>query len=169
VRVAQAALVLVVVYCGSLAFVQAHARGKAEQLARALADDASDGRVLRVAATPVLADPLTWRCLADAERSTLRFDIKLGDVYPEELRGVADFRKAEGEEAEVVRLASEDAAARVLLDFARFPVARVVRAPSGGLVVQFADLRYTAPGSRARVGGFALDVPLEDSGRGRGP
>jgi hypothetical protein len=26
--------------------------------------------------------------------------------------------------------------------------------------VQFADLRYTEPGSRARVGGFALDVPV---------
>ncbi len=56
--------------------------------------------------------------------------------------------------------ASEGYAARVLLDFARFPVARVRRADSGGWVVQFADLRFTEPGSRARPGGFALNVPV---------
>ncbi len=73
---------------------------------------------------------------------------------------MAKFEKPSDADAEVVRRASENAAARVLLDFARFPVARVVRAGTGGWVVQFADLRFTEPGAGARVGGFALDVPV---------
>ena len=158
--VASGALALVVVYCGALSFVQARARGEAEVLARGLAHPKGES-VLRVAATPVLADPLHWRCLADAERSTFRFDLKLGTLIFEDLRNVVSFDKPVGADEEVVRRASEDAAARVLLDFARFPVARVRRAESGPWVVQFADLRFTEPGARARVGGFALDVPVE--------
>lgn len=156
-RVAAVALALVAAYGGALSLVQARARGGAELFARGLAGP-TDGHVLRVAATPVLADPLTWRCLAEADGSTFRFDMRLGDTYLEDLRNVAGFEKPAGEEAEVVRRASGDADARVLLDFARFPVARVRRAAGGGWVVQFADLRYTEPGGRARPGGFALDV-----------
>jgi inner membrane protein len=66
-KVAAAALVLVVLYCCILSVVQIRARAEAEELARGLAEQ-TDERVLRVAATPVLADPLTWRCLADNER-----------------------------------------------------------------------------------------------------
>ena len=151
------ALALVVVYCGALAVAQARARASAVVAARFLAE--GDGeRVLRVAATPMLADPFGWRCLAEADHSTFRFDMRLGMVYFEELCNVVGFEKPSGEEAEAVRRASEQEAARVLLDFARFPVARVRREESGGWVVQLADLRFTEPGARARVGGFALDV-----------
>ena len=48
----------------------------------------------------------------------------------------------------------------MLLGFARFPVARVLPARDGGALVQFADLRFTEPGVRSRVGGFSLDVPV---------
>ncbi|MCA1621476.1 MAG: metal-dependent hydrolase [Acidobacteria bacterium] len=153
------ALALVAAYCGVLSVLQARALGEAEILA--------DGRVrregqrlLRVAATPVLATPLTWRCLAEADRSTFRFDIRHGTTPFEDPRNEVGYAKPARAEAEVVGLASRDEAARVLLDFARFPVARVVPAEAGGWVVQFADLRYTEPGARARVGGFALDVPV---------
>ena len=159
-KVAVAALVFVVVYCGALSVVQARARREAEVMARGLVHPKGE-RVLRVAATPVLADPLTWRCIAEAERSTFRFDMKLGTVFFEDARNVVSYDKPTGEDEEVVRRASEDAAARVLLDFARFPVARVRRTERAGWVVQFADLRYTEPGLRSRVGGFALDVPVE--------
>jgi hypothetical protein len=74
---------------------------------------------------------------------------------------VARVEKPSGEDAEVVGRAAGDPAARVLLGFARFPVARVRRADSGGWVVQFADLRFTEPGARPRPGGFALDVPVD--------
>lgn len=157
--VAAAALAFVVLYCCALRVVQMRARAEADVAARGLASEA-DGRVLRVAATPVLADPLTWRCLAEYERSSARFEMSLGRGAPEELRSVVRYERPAGEDEKLVRRASEDAAARVLLDFARFPVARVRRADPGGWVVQFADLRFTEPGARARVGGFALDVPV---------
>jgi hypothetical protein len=109
----------------------------------------------------VLADPSTWRCLAESDRSTTRFELTLGRQPAGDVRNLVSYAKPSGEEAEVVRRASEGEAARVLLDFARFPVARVRREGSGGWVVQFADLRFTEPGARARVGGFALDVPVK--------
>jgi hypothetical protein len=86
--------------------------------------------------------------------------MRLGTLFVEDLRDVVGYEKPAGEEAEAVRRASEGYAARVFLDFARFPVARVRPGGAGEWVVQFADLRYTEPGSRARVGGFALDVPV---------
>jgi hypothetical protein len=70
------------------------------------------------------------------------------------------YERPAGEDEELVRRASEGGDARVLLDFARFPVARVRRTGEAGWVVQFADLRFTEPGARARPGGFALDVPV---------
>ncbi|HEY0174670.1 MAG TPA: metal-dependent hydrolase [Pyrinomonadaceae bacterium] len=153
------ALALVAAYCGVLSVFQARAKGEAEVLADGLAGREGQ-RLVRVAATPVLADPLTWRCLAEADRSTFRFDMKLGTTPLEDLRNRVGYAKPSGAEAEMVARASEGYAARVFLDFARFPVARVVPGEAGGRVVQFADLRYTEPGSRARVGGFALDVPV---------
>jgi inner membrane protein len=153
------ALALVVAYCVVLSVVQARAQGEAEIHADILAGREGQ-RLLRVAATPVLADPLTWRCLADADRSTFRFDMKLGTLPFRELRNRVGYAKPSGAEAGTVARASEGYAARVFLDFARFPVARVVPGEAGASVVQFADLRYTEPGSRARVGGFALDVPV---------
>ncbi|MFL6336816.1 MAG: metal-dependent hydrolase [Pyrinomonadaceae bacterium] len=157
--VTAAALACVVLYCGALSFVQARALREGEAAARELATHV-DERVLRVAATPLLADPSTWRCLAENERSSVRFDLRLGHPVGELLRGLPVFRKPAGEEARLVELASKEADARVLLDFARFPVASVKRAGSGGWVVQFADLRFTEPGVGARPGGFALDVPV---------
>ncbi|HEX7317094.1 MAG TPA: metal-dependent hydrolase [Pyrinomonadaceae bacterium] len=155
--VAASALAFVLIYCCALRVAQSRARGEAETAARVLASR-TDERVLRVAATPVLADPLTWRCLAENERSSSRFDMRLGRGETEEPLTFARYERPVGEDEEVVGRASEGYAARVLLDFARFPVARVLREGPGRRVVQFADLRYTEPGARARVGGFALDV-----------
>ena len=155
------ALALVVAYCGALSFVQARARAQAELAAGDVASREGES-LLRVAATPVLADPFTWLCLAETDRSTFRFKTGFGGGggAHEELYDKVQYEKPSGDEAEAVARASEGYAARVFLDFARFPVARVRADGAGGWVVQFADLRYTEPGSRARVGGFALDVPV---------
>jgi inner membrane protein len=158
-KLAAVALALVVAYCGALAFMHSRARTTADTFASGLAQTGG-GRVLRLAATPVLADPLKWRCLAESDRATFRFDLRLGESLPEEPRSVVSFEKPVGAEAELVARASQDERARVLLDFARFPVARAQRDATGAWIVQFADLRYTEPGAGARVGGFALDVPV---------
>lgn len=158
-RVAALALALVVVYCGALSVVRARARVEAEGAARRLLRGDAGGP-LRVAAMPLPADPFTWRCLAETDRATTRFDMSLGRTNPEDLRNLARYARPEGAEAEAAGLAARDGDARVLLDFARFPVARVRRAEPGGWLVQFADLRYTEPGSGARPGGFALDVAV---------
>jgi inner membrane protein len=167
-RVALTAFALVLVYLGALSFLHANAYRAAARLAEVMAVNSSrqtavpaSGRVLRVAATPVLGDPFAWRCLADAERETYRYDLRLGDAVVEDLRDLTSVRKPAGAEAEIVARAGRDADARVLLDFARFPVVRVVPKEGGGWVVSFADLRFTEPGGgRARPGGFALDVPV---------
>jgi inner membrane protein len=158
--VASSSLALVALYCGALALFHQSALADSRAAARSLA--AADGeKVLRVAATPALADPLAWRCLAETDRSTLRFDLSLGGKAPaENLRGLLKIEKPEGAARVLVERASADEHARVLLDFARFPVARVLPAQDGEWVVQFADLRFTEPGARSRVGGFALDVPV---------
>ena len=158
-RAAAGALALVAAYCGALMFVHARALSAAERVARALAA-AGGETVSRVAATPVLADPLTWRCLSKTDRLSARFDVTLARPDAGGLRNVAGFAEPAGAEAEAVSRAAADADARVLLDFARFPVARVRRGGGGAWVVQFADLRYTEPGAGARPGGFALDVPV---------
>jgi hypothetical protein len=154
------ALAFLVFYCGALVFAQVRARHMAELFAGGLASW-REQQVQRVAATPVLADPFTWRCLAETDRSTIRFDMRLDAFFFEDLRNIVSFDKPASEDEEIVRRASQNEAARVLLDFARFPVARVQRADTGVWVVQFADLRFTEPGEGARVGGFALDVPVE--------
>ena len=159
-RVAAAALALVALYCGALALFHHAALEDSRATAQSLAARGGE-RVLRVAATPALADPLAWRCFAETDRATLRFDLSLGDESrAENPRGLLRVEKPEGAARALVERASADANARVLLGFARFPVARVLPAPGGGALVQFADLRFTEPGARARVGGFSLDVPV---------
>jgi len=159
-RVAAAALALVAAYCGALALFHRAALEDSHQAAQGLASRGGE-RVLRVAATPALADPLAWRCFAETDRATLRFDLTLGArdaaSNPRDLLRV---EKPEGAEAQLVGRAAADARARVLLDFARFPVARVLPQPDGTALVRFADLRFTEPGTRARPGSFALDVPV---------
>jgi inner membrane protein len=161
--VASLALASVALYCGALAVLHARAFSETQVLADDIARR-SDERVARVAAMPVLANPFAWRCLAETDRATLRFDFLLGSsATARGARGLLRVEKPEGEARALVERASEDVRARVLLDFARFPVARVVENASGETVVQFADLRFTEPGTRARVGGFALDVVVKDS------
>ncbi|MFL6285450.1 MAG: metal-dependent hydrolase [Pyrinomonadaceae bacterium] len=158
-KIATAALAFVFVYCCALAFIHARAQSRAEDVAHSLSSRGGE-IVTRVAATPLPADPRAWRCLAETDRSTFRFDLMLdgGDEGP---RNFVAVEKPSGEAAALVSRASTDARARVLLDFARFPAARVRRDDAEGWVVQFADMRFTEPGLSARPGSFALDVTVK--------
>jgi inner membrane protein len=158
-KIAAPALAFVVIYCCALAVMHARAQGYAEQIALDFPQEPQK-MLTRVAATPLPADPRAWRCLAETSSATFRFDVTLDahDVGPHNL---VAFEKPAGDDARIIERASEDGRARVLLDFARFPVARVRRDEAGGWVVQLADLRFTEPGSRARPGSFALDVTVK--------
>ena len=159
-KVAASALAFVFVYCCALALMHAFALGRAEDVARELSS--RDGStVRRVAATPLPVDPHVWRCLAETDRATFRFDVALGAADAWERHNSVSIEKPTGEDAALVARASTDARAKVLLDFSRFPVARVRRSDAGGWIVQFADLRFTEPGARARPGSFALDVTVQ--------
>ncbi len=157
--VAVVALALIVVYWGALAAIHARALMRAHAIAAQIVEQSGE-KLIRVAATPMLADPLTWLCLAETDRAVHRFSLSLGSdgLSP---RNAARFEKPEGENARLVERAARDGRAAVFLDFARFPATRIQRDCASETLVQFADLRYTEPGSGQQRGGFALDVPVE--------
>jgi inner membrane protein len=156
-NIAVTALALVIVYWGGLAIVHRAALSQAQTIAQNLSDE--NGETLnRVAAMPTLADPFRWQCVADTDRSVYRFFISLtrNDGSVSELKR---FEKPQGKEAEAMARASLDERARIFLDFARFPLARVDGNCLSGLLVEFADLRYTEPSASQR-GTFSLNVPV---------
>jgi hypothetical protein len=118
--------------------------------------------VLRVAAMPLLADPTAWRVAAETDRAMHRFDLSTNRPPSiESLRNRVRVEKPAGEDARLVARAAESEAARVLLDFARFPAARLRRGCLGEVIVQFSDLRFTEPGRSARGSSFSLEVPVK--------
>lgn len=158
--VAVVALLLVVCYWGALSLFHNRAVARARLVAERHAGG-EGARLLKVAAMPVPADPTTWRCAAETERTTYRFDVSAlggnGDGPANERR----YPRPQGAEAEQVRRAAEDPGARVFLGFARFPVATLRRDPDGRAVVQFVDIRFTEPGDFARGdSSFKIEVPV---------
>jgi inner membrane protein len=156
--IAVTALALIVVYWGSLALAHRSALSRAQTIARQLSIQNGEGLNL-VAAMPTLADPFRWQCVADTDRSVYRFYVSLTGNDDGLKTGLTRFEKPQGREAEALARASQDERARIFLDFARFPAARVEGDCLSGLLVEFADLRYTEP-SAAQRGTFSLDVPV---------
>ncbi|MEJ7618917.1 MAG: hypothetical protein WKF30_18525, partial [Pyrinomonadaceae bacterium] len=101
------------------------------------------------AAMPTFANPWRWRAIVDTSEATHRFDLNLWapDETPEK-SGVTRFIKPIGKEASAADIAAQDARAQAFLEFSRFPATRVQFDCAKATVVQFADLRYTEPGSR---------------------
>lgn len=159
------ALALALVYCGGLAIAHRVALTRADEIARRLST--TNGETLsRVAAMPTLGDPFRWQGVADTDRSVLRFNFSITGNEREPSQ-VARFEKPRGRDAEAVNNAAKDYRAQIFLEFARFPATRVEGDCLSGLLVQFADLRYTEPGA-SRRGTFSLDVPVEcDSEAGK--
>lgn len=156
--VAVAALALVVAYWGALAFAHRQAYLRAESRMNAFVAGTGE-QVQRLAATPVLADPLRWTCLAETNAATYRFDVRLVGSTPAQIDG-RRYAKPSGAAA-FVQAVSADERARIFLDFARFPVAQIERNCAAATLVQFADLRYTEPGASER-GNFRLNVSVQE-------
>ena len=157
-RVALAALAFVVVYWGGLAILHRRALSEADSVSR-LALAPRGETVGRLAAMPTLADPTRWLCVAETERATYRFFVSLVDGVSGVSGELARFERPQGSEAAAVSRASADWRAQIFLDFARFPATRVAGDCLSELLVQFADIRYTEPGT-PRGGTFSLDVPV---------
>lgn len=169
--IAVSALLLVFCYWSGLAL----AHGSALNAATLVADRAAsqfNERVSRVVAMPTLANPTRWFCVAETDQAIYRFPVKLGntssanslqivDGYQTDAPdGVERYEKPTNQSAPLVAVASQDRRARILLDFARFPMAHVAEQDCvSQTIVQFSDLRYTKPG--AGRGTFSLNVPVE--------
>jgi inner membrane protein len=187
--IAAGALAGVVVYWGALGFAHRAAHKQASEVAMQ-ATGAINERVLRVAAMPTLANPLRWSCVAETDRAIYRYFVSLADSSssspaivngyqrnspdpsPSPPPGVNGYEhnspesvfkryeKPTGRAAELSALAAEDRRAKILLNFARFPIARAEDENCvSQTIVQFADLRYTEPG--VSRGTFSLNVPVE--------
>lgn len=156
-RIALVALMLVAAYWGSLASLHWFALNEARIEARAIVNQNGES-ITDIATMPTLANPFQWSCVVETENAAYRFELSLtGDQSG--LSQLIRHERADTADSPAVEQALLDERARIFLDFARFPVARVVGADCmTQTLVQLADLRYTQPGS-AR-GTFSLDVPV---------
>ena len=161
-RLAQGALLLMVCYCGALALVHAQALASARTVAAAQAAPRGE-TLLRVATMPTFADPFDWLAVAETERASYRFQMRLGaESAAEPLR----YEKPAGAGVAQVARAEQDWRAGVFLRFARFPVVLLQPDDSGDTLVHFDDLRFNAPAqTRTTPRGFSLDVRVPSQNR----
>jgi inner membrane protein len=166
------ALSFVIAYWGALAWAHHLAYQNAAAESQAIAAQRSE-RFIRVAAMPTAANPFQWLCVAETDRAVYRFFVGVGkaptrDLLSSIVQGnradstlsIERYEKPTGQSDQLASIASRDPRAHILLGFARFPIARVESDSCiGQTLVQFADLRYTEPGTSR--GSFSLSVPVE--------
>ncbi len=106
-----------------------------------------------------LANPFQWSCVVETESAAYRFELPITGHH-RALSQLVRHDRADTADSPAIEQALQDERARIFLDFARFPVARVVGADClTQTLVQLADLRYTQPGGGR--GAFSLDVPVD--------
>jgi inner membrane protein len=154
-KIAFVSFALVLVYWTALGVAHARALDRCREQAQKM----SRGETLaRIAAMPTLANPLLWDCVFETDKATYRFHTRLND--PNSIGGFVRYAKPSGQLAAALQSVAQEKPARVFLDFARFPVARLSDPSCASqTLVQLADLRYTEPG--ASRGTFALELPVD--------
>jgi inner membrane protein len=174
------ALAFVPAYWCALAFAHSLAIKDAQTITSSLA--ARNNETARhVAAMPSLANPARWRIVGETDRADYVLQLSLMDKAREssdanssdEAKDAKRFEKLQGADAQrIEQLAREDERARIFLNFARFPIARIVErrdetTPQNSAaslaplpLAQLFDLRFTEPGDDARRGTFAVELPL---------
>ncbi|HBB86037.1 MAG TPA: hypothetical protein DC047_00305 [Blastocatellia bacterium] len=156
-KIPRVALMIMVLYVAGLFAVHALALRRLSAVATELAKTANEHPVA-MAAMPTLANPLRWICIVETETSAYRFDLALSDGESKPAHLVR-YQKPTAFSSPVVTRAEADYRAQVFLGFARFPVLQIADPNcTTQTLVQFADLRYTEPGS---TGTFTLEVPVE--------
>jgi inner membrane protein len=155
-RIAIAAFCFAIVYLAGLAYAHRVALKEARTLAVVVANQNGES-LTELAAMPTLANPFFWQTVFETDRATYRFSLGLSSEP--DLSKLRRFEKPEPPASTLVSEALKGRPARIFMDFARFPVAHVDPNCTKQALVQFADLRYTEPGSSR--GSFSLDVPVE--------
>lgn len=157
-RIAITAFALVAVYIGGLALLHQAAVSEVREQARAIANQNGES-VTDLAAMPTLANPFTWLCIVETEFAAYRFELSLLNGRNAE-GGFVRHDRGDISNSLAVEQAWRDRRTQVFLRFARYPVVSVVGADClTETLVQFADLRYTQPGSSR--GTFSLELPVE--------
>lgn len=157
-KIPLAAVGVVGIYLTSLFLVHAIALRQAKLEASRIANENAE-HTIKVAAMPTLANPFRWQSVMETDRATYRFNLGLLDSS-QKREGLVRFEKPLGPDAAAVAQAKRDSRSQIFLDFARFPVVNVAGADClTQTLVQFADLRYTEPGSSR--GTFSLEVPVD--------
>lgn len=156
-KIAFAAIGVVVVYWGALAFLHSRALERGQEEANRIVAPNGES-IARAAAMPTLANPLSWDFVFETDQATYRFPVALNG---QTLEGrVIRYPKPSGKLASALDAVSRDKPARVFLGFARFPVARLADPDcTTQTLLQLADLRYTEPGTSR--GTFAVDLPVD--------
>ncbi len=156
-----AALTLLVVYWGSLTYAHSLAFANASTIISQMTS-ASGERLIRVIAMPTVATPFLWQSVAETDRAMYRFTVAVSAVGSEgqATTAIKRYEKPAGQRMQLVSSAERDRRVQILLDFARFPIARVDADNCvGQALVQFADLRYTEPG--VSRGNFSVNIPVD--------
>jgi len=159
-RAALTALGLLIVYWLGLGLAHRAAAADTLSIANKIAAPQHE-RVMRAATMPTEANPFRWQSVAETDVAIYKFEVSfVNDGADSNAAAVARFEKPAGQEAQLVSIAEGDRRAQALLEFARFPLARVnTENCIGQALVQFADLRYTDPG-RGR-GNFSVNIPVD--------
>ena len=159
-RIAIGAFTIVLVYWSGLAVLHSLALSEARTRASVIASQNGES-VTDVAAMPTLGNPFQWLCVVETEKVSYRFELSLLDRQAR-VDNIEREERADPLSSPVVLRAAQDRRGQIFLDFARFPVVKVVGADClTETLVQFADLRYTKPG--VQRGTFALEIPVECS------
>ena len=158
---AVAVLALLVMYWGMLAVAHRFALINTQAVAGRLAA-ANGERAIRSITMPTAANPFEWQSVAETDLAMYRFKVGLGGGQkdPSTANAAIRFEKPSGQGAQLVSIAERDRRTQILLGFARFPIARIVPENCiGQALVQFADLRYTEPGTVR--GNFSVNIPVD--------
>ena len=156
-QLAVASLALVVMYWGCLWALhdRAFIRAKAEAQLMVLPDGES---ITRLAAMPTLANPFSWECVFETSVATYRFQLNLFGAN--RASRTVKYDRPDPLLTRAMASIQDDRRLKIFLGFARFPVAQLAdQNCTAQTLVQFADLRYTEPGSSR--GNFSLELPVE--------
>ncbi|HKY29958.1 MAG TPA: hypothetical protein VJM12_18595, partial [Pyrinomonadaceae bacterium] len=158
-RIGITAFAVVAVYIGTLAILHRAAVSELHEQARAIATQNGES-VTDIAAMPTLANPFNWLCVVETEYAAYRFELSLLGRPRNTFETFVRHERGDVSNSPAVENALHDRRVQIFLSFARFPVVRAVGADClTETLVQFADLRYTQPGSTR--GTFALELPVE--------